>query len=168
MNIWLITDTHFGHDMLIKYGRPDDFTQRIFKNIEVIKTGDMVIHLGDFCIGKDEHWHNAWFSILPDVKRILVRGNHDGKSNSWYLDHGWHFICDSFSLKAFGKKIMFSHYPLAWDGYYDINIHGHFHDTDHRRLEPQFMKIANGYQKLLALEKTNYQPILLKTFLDNQ
>lgn len=35
MKIWLITDTHFGHDMLIQYGRPTDFTERIFKHLKV-------------------------------------------------------------------------------------------------------------------------------------
>ncbi len=163
MKIWLTTDTHFGHDMLIQYGRPADFTERIFKNLEVVEPGDLLIHLGDFCIGKDEEWHKRYLE-LPGIK-WGIRGNHDSKSNSWYLEKGWNFISDYFSFEMFGKKILFSHYPMAWDGYYDVNIHGHFHDTDHRRLEPQFMKIANGYQKLLALEKTNYQPVLLRTFI---
>lgn len=165
MKIWLTTDTHFGHDMLIQYGRPADFTEQIFKKLEVIEVGDMLIHLGDFCIGKDEEWTERYFKQLQGVKHILVRGNHDCKSNSWYLDHGWPMVCNSFSFEMFGKNIMFSHYPIAWDGYYDVNIHGHFHDTDHRRFEPQFTKILNGYHKLLALEKTNYQPVLLRTFL---
>lgn len=129
----------------------------------MVNPGDILIHLGDICIGQDESWHK-WLKDLG-CKLWLTRGNHDSKSNSWYLEHGWDMVCEYFSFEMFGKKILFSHYPMAWDGYYDINLHGHFHDTDHRRLEPHFMQIANGYQKLIALEKTGYQPILLKNLV---
>lgn len=167
MKIWITTDNHHGHDKLIEYGRPADFTEKIFKNFKIIKPGDILINLGDFCIGKDQEWHETYFNFMPGVRHILIRGNHDSKSNTWYLTHGWDMVCEYFSLEMFGKKILFSHYPMAWDGYYDVNIHGHFHDTDHRWLEPQFMKIANGYQKLLALEKTDYKPVLLEHFINN-
>ncbi len=165
MKTWIITDTHFGHDKLIEYGRPTDFTEKIFKNLLEVKMGDTLIHLGDFCIGKDEEWHERYFKTLPGVKNILVLGNHDSKSRTWYLERGWNFVCDSFTLTAFGKKVMFSHYPMAWDGYYDWNIHGHFHASDHRRHEPEFVKLKNGYQKLLALEYTDYQPVSLEKFI---
>lgn len=59
MKIWITTDTHFGHDMLIQYGRPTDFSERIFKGLEQVSPGDMLIHLGDFCIGKDEEMAQA-------------------------------------------------------------------------------------------------------------
>lgn len=166
MKIWIITDTHFGHEKLVQYGRPVGFTEKILQNLYPIQKGDVLIHLGDFCIGDDEGWHHDYFKTLPiGVKNWFIRGNHDHKSNSWYLDHGWNVVCEYLSLEMFGKKILFSHKPMAWDGEYDINIHGHFHDTDHRRFEGEFLKIKNGYQKLLALEKTNYQPVLLRTFI---
>lgn len=163
--IWIITDTHFGHDKLIEYGRPIDFNDRILNSFSMIKPGDMLIHLGDFCIGNDETWHKVYFKELTGVKNILVRGNHDHKSNSWYLAAGWDMVCESFTFDMFGKKIMFSHYPKAWDGYFDVNIHGHFHDTDHRRFEPQFTKLLTAYNKLLAIERTDYQPVSLEKFI---
>lgn len=166
MRIWLITDTHFGHDKLIEYGRPEGFTERIFENLNVVKPDDLLIHLGDFCIGNDEKWHTHYMQML-DCKHWLIRGNHDSKSNSWYMSHGWDVVAEYLSIEMFAKKILFSHRPMAWDGYYDVNIHGHFHDTDHRRIEGEFLKIKNAYQKLLALEFTNYQPVLLGAFLAN-
>lgn len=166
MNIWLITDTHFGHEQMIEYcNRPIGFEYKILHNlVNAVKENDVLIHLGDFCIGDDEHWHNKFMTDAAG-KKWLVRGNHDHKSNSWYLSHGWDMVCDQFRDKYFGKIIMFSHKPVVCDGEYDINIHGHFHNSDHRRQELELMAIKNGYQKLLALEYTNYQPVNLEKFI---
>ena len=167
MKIYLITDTHFNHKKLIEYGRPEDFDDLLYKGLKELPLDCLLIHLGDICIGNDEavhrHINQATGSL---IKKILVRGNHDKKSNNWYLEHGWDFVCEQFSDTYFGKKILFSHIPVAWDGYYDLNIHGHFHDSDHRRHEKELMAIKNGYQKLLALEYTDYKPILLEKFIN--
>ena len=164
MKIWLTTDTHFGHTKLIEYGRISNFEEKIKKGLrENIKPEDLLIHLGDVCIGNDAE-HNHWFDCLG-CKRYLIIGNHDRKSISWYLDNGWTAVGSRIDIELFGKKICFTHQPVAWDGYFDINIHGHFHDTDHRRFEPEFNRILSGYNKLLALEKTNYQPVLLEKFI---
>lgn len=164
MNIWITTDTHFNHKQLIEYGRPKDFEEKIWKGLEVIKNEDMLIHLGDVCIGKDE-WSNVTLTKMNSCKKILIMGNHDNKSIKWYLEKGWDIACERLDLKIFGKQICFSHRPTAWDGYFDINLHGHFHDTDHRRLEPEFNNCLSGYNKLIALEYTNYQPITLKSLI---
>lgn len=161
MKTWLITDTHFGHDKMIEYcGRPKDFENLIFNNLDNISADDILIHLGDFCIGNDEHWHSIFDDITRECRKWLLRGNHDRKSNSWYMSHGWDWVGEKMSDIMFGKKIMYSHIPVVWDGFYEVNIHGHFHNSDHR-----LFKIKNGYQKLLALEYTNYKPVLLETFL---
>lgn len=164
MKYYLITDTHFNHEAMIEFcGRPENFNEIIMKGLKNLPDNIYLIHLGDICIGKDEEVHNK-LSSLP-YKKILVRGNHDNKSNSWYLEHGWDFVCDQFTFEYGGKKILFSHYPVAWDGYYDLNIHGHFHNSDHRRHEEHFLKLKNGYQKLLAIEYTNYLPVSLESFI---
>ena len=162
---WLTTDTHFGHTAMLEYcGRPDNFSEKIINNLtKAVKPNDILIHLGDICIGNDREWNEKLRSV--NGKHWLVRGNHDKKSNSWYLDNGWDMVCDQFRDKYFGEIIMFSHKPVVWDGEYDINIHGHFHNSDHRRHEPELLSIENGYQKLLALEYTNYQPVSLEKFI---
>lgn len=165
--IWLITDTHFGHSKLTEYcNRPPNFSNNILKELQIVKQDDVLIHLGDFCFGEEENWHNTFHNYVQG-KKILIKGNHDNKSNSWYFKHGWDFVCDSFTLTVFGKKILFSHVPLSRrkHGDYDLNIHGHFHNSKHRRHELKYRIIKNKKHKLLAIENTNYQPILLKTFL---
>ena len=98
---------------------------------------------------KDDIVHKFIVDELK-CKKILVKGNHDSKSNSWYLEHGWDFVCEEFKDTLYGKNILFSHYPKVWDGVYDLNIHGHFHNSDHRRHEEIFLKEKNGYQKTIC------------------
>jgi calcineurin-like phosphoesterase family protein len=163
---WLISDTHFGHEAMKEYcDRPEGFEKLIFKGLERIKPDDILIHLGDICIGNDEEWHDK-LKEQTCFKKILVKGNHDKKSNSWYLNHGWDFVCDQFKDELYGKKICFSHKPVVWDGEYDANIHGHFHNSDHRRKEPELFAIKNGYQKLIAVEYTDYKPVTLRSVIE--
>ena len=171
MKIWLITDTHFGHEKMIDFGRPKGFEQKILKNMAsqllvIDNKTDMIIHLGDFSLGKDEFWNTVFNTHFPGIK-WLVRGNHDHKSSSWYLSRGWSFVGDMVVFKAFGKSILFSHEPTPRSSFWnvDINIHGHFHNNQHR------LKEAAGfydptYHKLLSLEKENYKLIELKSFIE--
>lgn len=168
MKIFIISDTHLGHDKLVEYNnRPSDFTNKILKGLQTIKEDDILIHLGDICMGQDTKWHTEFFNHSNARRHILVKGNHDRKSNSWYYSHGWDFVCDNFTITAFSKKILFSHVPLMrlTHGIYDFNIHGHFHNADHRRHELKFRIIKNKKHRLLAIEYTNYQPVSLQTFL---
>jgi calcineurin-like phosphoesterase family protein len=165
MKIWLTTDTHFGHKQMLEYcGRPEDFSEILLKNLlSTVKQDDILIHLGDICIGNDVMWHEKLMEIKG--KHWLVKGNHDSKSNTWYLEHGWDMVCEQFSDRYFGKRILFSHKPVAWDGEYEINIHGHFHNSNPNRHEQELVAIKNGYQKLLAVEYTDYKPVELKKFI---
>ena len=165
MNYWIITDTHFGHDLMVEYcERPLKFENKIIANItKVVKESDLLIHLGDICYGKDEHWHNELKKI--SCKKWLVKGNHDSKSVAWYLSHGWDFVCNSFTLNIFGGEILFSHYPLKDTGYF-LNIHGHFHNTDFRTHEPELAALLTEKHVLLALEYNNYTPYSLKKIVE--
>jgi len=173
MKIWLITDTHFGHDKMEIYcDRPKDFSKRIVKGLEVVEPNDILIHLGDFCIGNDEVWHRQFHQEIAG-KHWLVKGNHDNKSNSWYLRNGWDWVGAKFQDKFFGKNILFSHTPQMEDkqiesglwisGSFDLNIHGHYHNNNHRSKDEQ-VEITKKH-KLLAMEFTNYQPVLLENFI---
>lgn len=163
MKFWLVTDTHFGHAKLVEYGRPVDFERRLFDSLSRISSEDTLIHLGDVCVGRDQDIHDKYITSLI-CRKWLLKGNHDNKSTTWYLNHGWHFVADSFTLRFNHQNILFSHVPRADSGY-DINIHGHFHDNDHRKYEPELMAIQNEKQKLLAVEYTNYQAVTLESFL---
>ena len=136
MKYYIITDTHFGHEMLTKNNHRElGFESEILDNLQKVK-GDILIHLGDFCIGRDAYWHEVFMDTVKKnfKKVILIRGNHDNKSYNWYYSHGWDFVCETMRLRAFGKELLFSHMPvLAEDSEYttynkvNMNIHGHLH-----------------------------------------
>lgn len=158
MKYMLTTDTHFNHRKIQDYcQRPDNFEELIldgWKNL--VPNKHTLIHLGDVCIGKETETHEKY--IIPlKVKKILIKGNHDMKSVSWYLEHGWDWVCESMTFIRGGKKILFSHKPKVWDGYWQINIHGHFHNANHRRYEAELKNDLLTGQKLLALEYNDYK-----------
>jgi len=163
--IWLIGDTHFNHKKMIgDLGRPANFEELIWKGLEKVGKEDILIHLGDICVGEDEKINSRIGKF--GFKKYLVRGNHDGKSNNWYLNHGWDFVCQEFRDKYFGQEILFSHMPADIKKDYEINIHAHFHNISEEFHEKELIALKNKKQKLFAQEYLGYEPILLKDFLN--
>jgi calcineurin-like phosphoesterase family protein len=150
--------------MVSNYHRPDNYEKLLEKSLNRLTENDILIFLGDFCIGRDELMHNKYLVPLK-CKKILVLGNHDHKSDSWYYNHGWDFVCRSFSGKYFGKKILFSHIPKLYNlEEYDMNIHGHLHDNRHRGNNEDFI-FQGRTMKLISMEFSDYQLISLKSLL---
>ncbi len=164
MKYWIITDTHLGHRMMENYcGRPSDFEERIFKQIKSkVKCDDILLNLGDVCIGRDKFWHEKYLS-LGTHKNWLIKGNHDRKSNSWYHKAGWDFVADKVLLRVFGKNIIFSHKPVESIGDF-INIHGHTHNTTNRK---ERIIYDDSCHKLLYIEH-EYAPVKLETLLEKE
>ena len=160
MNYYIVSDTHFNHvNKMIEYcGRPVDYEERFWNSFKKIKTDDVLIHLGDICMGNDEKIHERLREY--SFKKILVKGNHDRQSSNWYMSHGWDFACFSYGDKLLGKNLLFSHRPKRWDGDYDFNVHGHFHEKGHR--------IGfDSHQILYSSEKYGYKAVKLERVLDN-
>lgn len=127
MTVFITTDTHFGHmNLVTKYKqRPDYFSDKLYNAWkEQVTDADTVIHLGDIS------FDNEWLCKVGNLpgKKILVRGNHDRKPENWYLEHGWTFVCTSFSKRIGGIDVLFSHEPVTTHTH-DINIHGHLHSV---------------------------------------
>lgn len=77
VKIWIISDTHFGHEKLADTKeRSKDFSEKICLHwSKSVDTEDMVVHL------RDVYWsHKALLATrlaeLPG-RKILVAGNHD-------------------------------------------------------------------------------------------
>jgi len=163
---WIISDTHFGHRNLEhKCNRPILFEKNILNGIKSMvknsKKNDVLIHLGDIAFKNELVWHDTLTELFKEtgIKRWLVLGNHDNKSNHWYLNNGWDFVGENITIKYKNKIILFSHKPIKDNGY-DFNIHGHFHNSDPTRHEPELVAIKNSKQILFCLED-NYKPISL-------
>lgn len=168
--IWVITDTHFGHDKIVDFcKRPVDHESKMLINLQrCVKDDDIVIHLGDVCFGDEEQWHKSIREMCGNAKMWLVLGNHDHKSPFWYVDHGWDFAAHSIGLSTMGHNILFSHVPIAEDDWYTLNIHGHFHNSPVERHEPYLYDIRNNKQFLLAMEFVGYRPVDLANIVSIQ
>jgi calcineurin-like phosphoesterase family protein len=165
-NLFLVSDTHFGHQRELDFGRPKGYEDRILKAVRNLPPNSLLIHLGDICFGADAYWHDIIEAL--NCQKILVRGNHDHKSNNWYLTHGWDFVCNEFSGDYFGEKILFSHIPQLYDQKkYSVNVHGHLHDNRHRGSTEEFVFKGRSY-RLVSMEFLKYQPVKLETLLQDK
>lgn len=164
MNYWLLPDPHLGHFKMEKWGmRPEGFTEKILKNLAVISPDDVFVCLGDVNMGNDKYWnYKLMSSLFPTTHKWLIKGNHDRKSDTWYLSNGWDFVSDEIFLNKHGARILLSHYPIGiiQSGFrFDINVHGHFHNNPKERWEPRLRDILSNKNYLLALEEMDYKPI---------
>ena len=169
---YLLPDPHFCERTHKHYQkirdwcqRPANFNDRLFKGLSRLTTDDILICLGDICFGNNDLLHQMYIMPLKCTK-ILVRGNHDKQTNSYYYKHGWDFVCTTFRDKYFGKNILFSHKPKVWDGYYDYNIHGHFHNLPIERWETELTAVMTDKHILMSCENSNYQPVSLNSLID--
>lgn len=165
--IIVTTDTHLNHERIKQFGRPDDFEERIRReHRSIIKSGDIVIHLGDVCIHDPYEAHQRLFrEIFPSgITTVLVRGNHDNKSYGWYTDRGWDIVVEALHIKCAGKRVLLTHKPAYKQEKIDINVHGHTHGNTHRNIEHDVFYDPT-YHKEVALENTGYKPIILEKWI---
>ena len=152
-DIWVISDTHFNHENILKFTDNEGKLVRDFTSLEemnetmvdkwnsVVKPGDKVYHLGDVFFG-EQAWFKKMWPRLKGAKRLIV-GNHDDiiqdhldkfLTTSKHDGHPLLYSAQSYlklQLKELGRTLVLFHYPIAeWDGchkgYY--HLHGHIHD----------------------------------------
>lgn len=141
--------------MIINEFRPPNYEQQIRKNWnERINPMDVVFHLGDVICGRE----GELSGILENLNgtKILVRGNHDeGRSVSWFLDHGFSAVTDGIVING----AYLTHEPAAALPLGCImNIHGHLHDDGHRMADYKMQP----FNVLMSLEILGYKPVELQ------
>lgn len=134
-NIFVISDTHFGHENIaVHFKRQDGTPVRPFASVEemdermvanwnrVVRPQDHVWHLGDVVMRQQ-----ALDAIMPRLQGHLrlIRGNHDifkTKQYARYFEeiHG-NRVLDNFLM---------THIPVHPDslGRFKANVHGHIHE----------------------------------------
>lgn len=154
---WLITDTHFNHEAIIEScKRPPNHKELLIKNCQhYIQPQDILIHLGDTIF----YNHGELKGLLDSIKcrKALVKGNHDKRSNNWYMNNGFDFVCDLFQW----NEVVLTHRPLKnFPTNAVYNIHGHWHLNDHSNEEAYKWWNPKTHYKL-SIEETNYNPVKL-------
>lgn len=151
-DIWVISDTHFGHENIIRYcDRPFNSADQMdlcmlqYWN-ETVKDGDIVYHLGDVYFGAEGA------KILPLLKgrKRLILGNHDnGKDQK--LTGVFQKIQAWRMFPEFG--LLLTHVPVHQDSLNvkkcPKNIHGHIHKRS----------LNDDRYQCVSVEHTNYRPI---------
>jgi calcineurin-like phosphoesterase family protein len=191
---YIVSDWHLNHQNIKTYcQRPDDFTDLIFKrHNHTVTDNDTVIMLGDVAIGKKALAVELIRQLKGRL--ILVRGNHDrDKSCGWWMENGFAFACDSFTFRnvLFTHEPAEPEEKIITNGQWknadvekicpmgrEFNIHGHLHniwsgfhnperiERDKELLGANFMiRLKHPWQRLFALEYTNYTPVEFQNFL---
>lgn len=163
-NVFVISDTHFGHAGICKFVNWDGSKVRPWDDVnemdealvqgwnEIVKPEDKIYHLGDVAIPRKA------IKILErcNGKKILIKGNHDIFELKVYLPY-FKDIRGSHKIDNF----IMSHIPIHPDSltnrWCEGNIHGHMHnnvvmngnDEDHRYFN-------------VSVERTDFKPIALE------
>ena len=154
-NVYLTSDTHFGHSNILTFKRSDGTPLRPFTTIEehddvlienwnkVVRPNDKVYHLGDAAFK-----FSVLQAILPRLNgtKILIKGNHDNLKLSQYAQ----FFKDVRAYSILDKFVL-SHVPLHPESVtrWKANIHGHTHANCLD--DPRYINVC--------VEQTNYTPI---------
>lgn len=154
-DIWLISDTHFGHSNIIGYcDRPFDNAREMDEAMverwnETVKDGDIVYHLGDVYFGSEGA------SCLPKLKgrKRLILGNHDNGKDQRLLA-AFQKIVVWRMFPEFG--LLLTHVPVHEHTLRDKcpkNVHGHIHERS----------IPDDRYVCVSVEHTNYTPVHIET-----
>lgn len=157
---WLISDTHFFHDNIIRYcGRPEDHDAQMLKNwVDSVKADDIILHLGDITMGK----RDAFEKIAPSLtgQKYLIKGNHDTRNDEYYRKLGFTIVLP-FQMDYKGYTVGFTHEPIEY-GFTTypkhINVHGHIHERS-----KESRRFVNA-----SVEQTQYAPVWIESLLDSR
>lgn len=173
--IWLISDTHFGHENAYAFLRADGVTRMrhewanaaeadaymLAQWRDKVRAEDHVYHLGDVAM------HMApWVATikgLPGHKRLIL-GNHDRGKTSEYMAAGFQRILGSRHFGGRDRRVVLSHIPLHPGSIHGINIHGHIHEkvvvTEEGVADPRYINVS--------VEQTGYSPVLLNNIAEEK
>lgn len=153
-SVWVISDPHFNQDNILKYERREfknikEHNDKIISSIKSkVSKSDTLLLLGD--LGRE---YEDIIASLPGYK-VLIRGNHDKNSASFYKD----LFNEVYNGPLFVNQfIVVSHEPLPLMGNFFINIHGHLHGAE----------LISEYHKNVSAKMVEYTPIHLEKFLTN-
>ena len=170
-NVYVISDTHFNHFNIINlchrpYKSGEEMNDKMINSWNaIVRPQDVIIHLGDLIFTKGASEEIKKIIKRLNGRKILVAGNHDRKSYSFYMSAGIEFICESFRWFYNDKQIMFIHSPHDIDPSIlkkvDYIIHGHSHQNS-----PFISKVKKTTFINVSVEQIQYKPILLITLFN--
>lgn len=156
-NVFIISDTHFGHANILTFKREDGTNLRYFESVEemdeymvgrwneVVRPQDKVYHLGDVAMNPKN---------IPILARLnghkrLVLGNHDHGKVKLYTPY-----FEAFYSSRLLDRMLFTHIPVHPNsiGKSIANVHGHVHGQ--QDFGPKYFDVS--------VEAIDYTPIALE------
>lgn len=143
-NLWLISDTHFGHKNIVKFAqRPESHEVIMLSNwIDRVREEDQILHLGDVFMGKQGN-PDRWAKVVGRLpgEKFLMLGNHDVLDERLYRMAGFEIV-EPFTFEMNSGplreiRVAVTHEPIGTKfspgGFslekWDVNVHGHTHGS---------------------------------------
>ena len=166
--IYITSDTHFGHNRDFLYG-PRGFAtiqehdQEVIKKWnEIIDDSDVVYHLGDVMLNDNEYGMNCLRQLNGQIK--IIPGNHDTNTRLKLYStlENVEVLPLSYIIKYKKYLFLLSHHPTITSNQektsylreHLINLYGHTHQTENFYEHNFFMFHA-------GLDSNNCTPVLL-------
>jgi calcineurin-like phosphoesterase family protein len=133
--IWLISDTHFGHANILNFVRNDGTKLRNFSSVE--EMDEYMVARWNAVVSPQHHvWHLGDVAMSPKSIEIcsrlnghkrLILGNHDEDNMKYYTPY-FKKICSSHRIDT----LLLTHIPIHPEGLgkkLTANVHGHVHNN---------------------------------------
>ena len=145
---WVIGDTHFGHDNIIRYSsRPENHDELMIERWKaVVKSNESVLHMGDV------YFKSKGAEIVRRAHLgghvYFLKGNHDRSGAIDDLQNlGWKLV-EPFHTQVGKWKVVFTHWPMEELEALVINAHGHTHTLPEQ----------SARHLSLCVERQDYRP----------
>lgn len=195
---FFISDLHFGHYGVIEYSnRPykhwfryipflkksqylySQYKKKSVQKMEddlikkwnrVVKPEQRILICGDFAFMPLKKME----SILKKLngKKVLVKGNHDDKSNQSYINIGFEAVFDELNLELDDIKIKFLHYPFVdkdleyiatlRPNILKFNTHSEFRKINENEIKDRKKFFINNYRKAINVNDKDTKNLMLQ------
>lgn len=166
VRVWVISDTHFGHENMYSFVSFDGVTRvrQAFAHCreadafmcdrwnDLVRPEDHIYHLGDVAMNFQPWIYRI--KSLPGHKRLIL-GNHDKGRMKDYAEAGFEKIMGS---RMWNRKVaLLTHIPAHPFNLFGVkvNIHGHIHEKCIP--DPRYVNVS--------VEQTGYAPVLLEELI---
>lgn len=167
---YFTSDTHFGHENIIKYcKRPfkdvEEHDATLIKNWnDVVPEDGIVFHLGDVAFGNPNRVNDILSQLNGTI--YLIIGNHDWRRI--VSEHAWRFkyMTQQINMKIGKRHIILNHYPMlafsgAWrgeDATYQLFGHVHTSPYTDEGLDQARMNMLFTTQYDVGVDNNSFQP----------
>jgi calcineurin-like phosphoesterase family protein len=180
MTEFVISDHHFGHENILKFGRIDgtpvrpEFSSVEHMNEEMIRRHNQVVGKNDkvYFLGDVAFKATDLHAVMPRLngRKVLILGNHDKLRMDDYYKYFKSIYSARYRKDLGPDGVMLCHYPLHIDANYPnspICVHGHIHEKeitteiycDLGQIGPTKKTVPDARYFNVSVERIDYTPI---------